>query len=56
MLKSVGSIQLNSFQVEVRTTVEEQFADNNFCEFINELFKEEEPIMQIVRQHRDSFV
>ena len=56
MLKSVRSVQLKSFQVEVRTKVEEQFADSNFCEFINELFKEEEPIMQIVRQHQDSFV
>ena len=56
MLKSVGSVQLNSFQVEVRKAVEEQFADSNFCAFISELFKEEEPIMQILRQHRDSFV
>ena len=51
MLKSVRSIQLNNFQVKVHTAVEEQFVDSNFCEFINELFKEEEPIMQIIRQN-----
>ena len=36
--------------------VKEQFANSNFFEFINELFGEEEPNMQIIRQHRDSFV
>ena len=56
MLRSVKCVQLNSFLVEVCTAVEEQFADSNFCEFINELFKEEEPIMQIIRQHRHNFV
>ena len=56
LLKSLRSVELNNLRAEIRMAVEEQFADSNLCEFINELFKEEEPMMEIVRQHRDNFV
>ncbi|XP_065907081.1 uncharacterized protein [Dysidea avara] len=39
----------------MHTAVEELFGDSKFREFINELFEEDEPIMEIARQHRDSF-
>ena len=55
LLKFLGCIELNLLQVEIRTAVEEQFADSKFCEFINELFKEDEPMMEITKQQHDSF-
>ena len=35
--------------------VEEQLGDSNFREIIDELFKEDEPMMETVKQHCDSF-
>ena len=55
LVKSLGCIKLNALQVEIRAAVEDQFADSNFCEFKTELFKEDEPMMEITRQHCDSF-
>ena len=34
LVKSLGCIELNTLQAEVRAAVEDQFADSNFCEFI----------------------
>ena len=56
LLKSLKRVELNNLRAEIRTAVEEQFTDSSLCEFINELFKEEEPMMEIVRQHRENFV
>ena len=36
-------------------TVEGQFEDSNLRGFIDEIFKEDEPMIEIARKHRDSF-
>ena len=54
LLKFLECIEPNILQVEIRSAVEEQFADSR-KEFIDDLFKKEEPMMAITRQHRDSF-
>ena len=53
-MKFLECIELKILQVKIRTAVKEQFVDSH-NEFIDELFKEEEPMMKITRQYRDSF-
>ena len=49
LVKSLRCIELNTLQAEICAAVEDQFADSNFCEFITELFKEDEPMLEITR-------
>jgi len=46
LVKFLISTELNTLRSEMRVTVEEQFEDSNFREFIDELFKEDEPMMR----------
>ena len=55
LVKSLRSTDLNTLRSEMLGAVEEQFGDSDFRDFIDELFKEGEPMMEISRQHRDSF-
>ena len=50
LVKSLKSTKLNTLQCEMHATVEEQFEDSNLRGFIDEILKENEPMMKIARQ------
>ena len=55
LMKYLRAIELSTLRIEMRTAVEEQFGDGQFQQFLDKLFKEDKPVMEIAAQHRESF-
>jgi len=55
LVKHLKAIELSTLRIEMHTAVKEQFGDSQFKEFLDELFKEDEPMLEITSQHRNSF-
>ena len=55
LLKHLRAIESNILRIEMRAAVEEQFGEGQYQRFLDELFKQDEPILEIATQHRKSF-
>ena len=56
LVKSVNSIEPSLLVDEVRHNIEEQFSDGKLNGFVETLLKGDEPMLEIAKHHRDSFV
>ena len=54
--KSLQLIEPKTIMEEKKRNVEEHIQNGQLCNFVDALFEKEEPMLEIVRHHRDSFI
>ena len=54
--KSLQCLEPKMLVEEMKRDVEEHFGDGHLCGFLEALFENKEPMLEIARHHRDSFV
>ena len=56
LCKSLQCIEPKTIIEEMKRDVEEHIQDGQLCNFVDALFEKEEPVLEIARHHRDSFI